>query len=74
MPEDVILADDGFTATVKGVFYLGDDTVYTAETDTFSVWFCADKEISVDREVKLKVKKVIGLFDALNERIISEVD
>ena len=74
LPEDVILADDGFTATVKGVFYLGDDKVYTAETDTFFVWFCADKEISVDSEVKLKVKKVIGLFDALNERIISEVD
>ena len=72
-PQDVILSENGFKATVCGKFFSGDKTIYLAKTSDFPVYFVSDKELSLQSEVSLSVRRVVGVFDAFNERRISEV-
>ena len=70
---DVTLSANGFKAIVCGKFYSGEKKVYSAKTSDFSVYFISDKELLMQSEVTLSVRRLIAVFDAFNERRISEV-
>ena len=72
-PEDISLSTEGFTAEVCGRFYSGDHVVYCAERDQRKLYFVAEEDIRLHSVVTLAVKRVVGVFDSLNERNISEV-
>ena len=70
---DLCLSQQGFDATVVGKFYHNGSPVYLAKTEGRSLFFGADKDISVGSTVTLAVSRVVALFDALNERNVLEV-
>ncbi len=73
LPEDIILENRGFDAVVIGRFYIGDRLVYCAEREGTRLYFYSEQDLSRDSTVKLIVRRVAGVFDALNERNILEV-
>ncbi len=71
-PKDFAVSDKGFTATVVGKFYNGERIVYSALADDTTFYFESEKEL-LTSSVVLSVKSVVGVFDALNERLLTEV-
>ena len=72
-PKDIVLSEEGFEAKVVGKFYHGDHIVYAAEADGITVYFESEKELVDSSSVFLSVRGVVGVFDALNERVLTEV-
>ena len=71
-PSDVSISDHGFEAVVTARFFHGDRIVYVAQREDFFVYFYALDVIETGRKVTLSVSRVVGVFDALNERNIWE--
>ena len=72
-PKDLAISEEGFDATLSGRFYQGKGTVYSADAGGNTLFFYSEKEIPLGSTVKLSVLRVTALFDALNERTITEV-
>ena len=71
-PADVTISDRGFEATIVAKFFHGDKIVYLAQREDFHVYFYGSDDIELGSKVTLSVSRVVGVFDALNERIIWE--
>ena len=72
-PDGFELSDDGFEVNVIGKFYLDGKAVYSAKKEESTLFFLSEKDLAVGETVKLKLTRIVALFDALNERNVLEV-
>ena len=72
-PTQFALSEDGFAAVIKMKFYFGERALFSATTEAGDVFFYCDKDLSVGETVNLSITGVAGVFDALNERNVTEV-
>ena len=72
-PDGIVSEDEGFEAIVFGKFYRDGSPVYSARTEGGTVFFASEEGLAVGATVRLKIKKIVALFDALNERNVLEV-